>query len=121
MERLTGMGLVVHEQCVITTRQCHKGHCATMLLHVALTARACRPVRVVPDPIRGSDSVLVLCMVMNPDSTPHESNERFKLMEQINDEIKEQECLFGFEQVPFNIPFSRVHLFVRRVEPATGG
>lgn len=60
---------------------------------------ACRPVRVVPDPIRGSDSVLVLCMVMNPDSTPHETNERHKLMQQVTDEVKAQECLFGFEQV----------------------
>ena len=59
--------------------------------------------RVVADPIRGGDSVLVLCMVMNPESTPHETNERYKLMEQITDEVKEAECLFGFEQVRLSL------------------
>lgn len=50
----------------------------------------------------------MLCMVMNPDSTPHETNERFKLMEQVTDEVKEAECLFGFEQVrPQNCAFIR--------------
>ena len=61
-------------------------------------AAACRPVRVVPDPIRGDDSVLVLCMVMNPDSTPHETNHRAALMDILDDEIKAEEPLYGFEQ-----------------------
>lgn len=60
----------------------------------------CRPVRVVKDPVRsGENDVLVLCMVMNPDNSPHETNERYKLMQQVTDAVKEEECLFGFEQV----------------------
>jgi hypothetical protein len=57
-----------------------------------------RPVDVVPDPIRGGDSVLVLCMVMNPDGSPHETNYRQALMDILDDEILAQEPLYGFEQ-----------------------
>ncbi|NHZ70987.1 MAG: hypothetical protein GWP18_05030, partial [Proteobacteria bacterium] len=35
-----------------------------------------RPVKIVPDPIRGGDDVLVMCEVLNTDMTPHESNTR---------------------------------------------
>ena len=35
-----------------------------------------RPVKVVPDPIRGGEDVLVMCEVLNTDMTPHESNTR---------------------------------------------
>jgi glutamine synthetase len=59
---------------------------------------ACRPVRVVPDPIRGGDSVLVLCMVMSPDGTAHETNQRQALMDILDDEILAEEPLYGFEQ-----------------------
>ncbi|MDH4118103.1 MAG: glutamine synthetase beta-grasp domain-containing protein, partial [Acidimicrobiia bacterium] len=35
-----------------------------------------RPVKVVPDPIRGNDDVLVLCEVLTVDMEPHPSNTR---------------------------------------------
>jgi len=34
------------------------------------------PVKVVPDPIRGGEDVLVMCEVLNVDMTPHETNTR---------------------------------------------
>lgn len=65
----------------------------------AVTAEsACRPVYVCPDPTRGGDSVIVLCMVMNPDGTPHETNHRQPLMDLLDDEILAEEPLYGFEQ-----------------------
>src|SRR5579872_3065873 len=39
-----------------------------------------QPVRVVNDPILGPDNYLVLCEVLNPDGTPHESNKRARLV-----------------------------------------
>lgn len=60
---------------------------------------ACSPVRVVPDPIRGGDNVLVMCEVLNPDGTPHETNTRAGLRELLTPDVIEQECLYGFEQV----------------------
>lgn len=80
-----------------------------------------QPVRVVPDPIRGSDSVLVLCMVMNPDLTPHDSNERHKLMQRINDEVKEQDCLFGFEQEYTMMDGDQVYGWPKNGYPAPQG
>ena len=41
--------------------------------------RLLEPVRIYPDPMRGSDGYLVLCEVMNPDGEPHSSNTRAKL------------------------------------------
>ena len=40
-----------------------------------------KPVRVVPDPIRGGGNLLVLCEVFNPDGKPHETNTRAHLRE----------------------------------------
>src|SRR3989338_6438912 len=40
---------------------------------------ALKPVRVVPDPLRGNPHVLVLCEVLNADGTVHVSNTRAKL------------------------------------------
>mmetsp|Transcript_23977 Transcript_23977/g.65804 ORF Transcript_23977/g.65804 Transcript_23977/m.65804 type:complete len:386 (-) Transcript_23977:403-1560(-) len=57
-----------------------------------------RPVRVVPDPIRGAPHVLVMCEVFGPDGTPHPSNTRAKLREQLTPKALEQDCWFGFEQ-----------------------
>mgnify|MGYP003543073985 CR=1 FL=1 len=37
------------------------------------------PVKIVSDPIRGGDDVLVLCEVLNPDGSPHGSNHRANL------------------------------------------
>jgi glutamine synthetase len=57
-----------------------------------------RPVRVVPDPIRGAPHVLVMCEVLSPDGTPHPTNTRAKLSALIDDEVKAAACLYGFEQ-----------------------
>ena len=37
------------------------------------------PVAVYPDPVRGGQDVLVMCEVLNPDSTPHSTNTRAAL------------------------------------------
>ncbi|KAF5834582.1 glutamine synthetase 2 [Dunaliella salina] len=57
-----------------------------------------RPVRVVPDPIRGAPHVLVMCEVFSPDGSAHPSNTRAKLREQLTPKALEQDCWFGFEQ-----------------------
>lgn len=57
-----------------------------------------KPVFTCPDPIRGGDSVLVLCEVLNPDSTPHATNTRRKVEELLSPEVLAEETLFGFEQ-----------------------
>lgn len=57
-----------------------------------------RPVYVVPDPIRGSDDVLVMCEVLDPAGAPHPTNSRAKLEAIINDKVKAEAPLFGFEQ-----------------------
>ncbi len=41
--------------------------------------RVLNPVFICPDPIRGGDSKLVMCEVLNVDSTPHSSNTRAAL------------------------------------------
>eukprot|EP00891_Asterochloris_glomerata_P004945 jgi/Astpho2/4945/Aster-06681 len=56
------------------------------------------PVCVVPDPIRGGDNVLVMCEVFYPDGTPHETNTRAKLETIIDDKVRAEECMYGFEQ-----------------------
>ena len=59
----------------------------------------CSPVYVTPDPIRGEDNVLVLCEVFSPDATPHETNTRAKLETIIDDKVRKEAPLYGFEQV----------------------
>jgi glutamine synthetase len=56
------------------------------------------PVRVVPDPIRGKENLLVLCEVLNADGTPHESNTRARLREVLDAGAAAAEPYFGFEQ-----------------------
>jgi hypothetical protein len=56
------------------------------------------PVRVVPDPIRGSPNVLIMCEVLNPDATPHATNTRAPLLALIDDDVRAQAPLYGFEQ-----------------------
>jgi glutamine synthetase len=56
------------------------------------------PVFSCPDPIRGDNHVLVLCEVLNPDSTPHETNTRRKIEELLTPDVLAEETLFGFEQ-----------------------
>ena len=54
---------------------------------------------VAPDPIRGDDNVLVLCEVFYPDGTPHETNTRAKLEAIIDDKVRKEAPMYGFEQV----------------------
>ncbi len=61
------------------------------------------PVFISSDPFRGGDNRLVLCEVLNPDSTPHESNSRRKLSERVEElgitKGKKSELpWFGWEQ-----------------------
>lgn len=56
------------------------------------------PVFSCPDPVRGGDNVLVLCEVLNPDFSPHETNTRRKIADLLSPEVLAQETLFGFEQ-----------------------
>ena len=57
-----------------------------------------RPVRVYPDPIRGSNAALVLCEVDNADGTPHRTNTRAQLRDTLSRGAAEVEGRFGFEQ-----------------------
>ena len=57
-----------------------------------------KPVRHIPDPIRGEGSFLVLCEVLNPDGTPHKSNTRSKMAQMMENGVGETEPYFGFEQ-----------------------
>ncbi|KAA3640449.1 MAG: glutamine synthetase [Armatimonadetes bacterium] len=59
--------------------------------------RVLRPVKIVPDPIRGGDAVLALCEVLNTDMTPHESNTRVRAVEALA-KYGDQEPWFGIEQ-----------------------
>lgn len=56
-----------------------------------------RPVRVVPDPIRGNPHLLVLCEVLSADGSPHPSNTRAKLR-QVAERYAGADCWFGIEQ-----------------------
>lgn len=56
-----------------------------------------QPVSFVPDPILGKNNYLVLCEVLNPDGTPHESNKRSRLVELMK-QGKKFEPWLGFEQ-----------------------
>jgi glutamine synthetase len=55
------------------------------------------PIRIVADPIRGKDDVLVLCDVLTVDMEPHPSNTRAALVE-IAAKYADQEPWFGIEQ-----------------------
>ncbi len=56
-----------------------------------------KPVKLIPDPIRGGDNVIVLCEVFNADGSVHETNTRAKLRE-LAEKYKEHESWFGVEQ-----------------------
>lgn len=57
-----------------------------------------RPVRVVPDPIRGAPHLLIMTEVLSPDGEPHPTNTRSPLAALIDDKVKAEAPLFGFEQ-----------------------
>src|ERR1044072_3722326 len=61
------------------------------------SVRVRKPMFTCPDPIRGGDSVLVLCEVLNIDMTPHSSNTRAALVEGA-EKYAAQESWFGIEQ-----------------------
>ena len=56
-----------------------------------------QPVASYPDPIRGGDDMIVMCEVLLPDMTPHETNSRAKLRP-LAEKFADQEPLFGIEQ-----------------------
>ncbi len=56
-----------------------------------------QPVYVVPDPLRGGTSVLVLCEVQLVDFTPHPSNTRATCVA-VAEKYADQEPMFGIEQ-----------------------
>lgn len=60
--------------------------------------RILKPACVVPDPVRGGDSYLVLCEVLNPDGTPHETNLRSRLREVMDKGGKDCDSWVAFEQ-----------------------
>jgi glutamine synthetase len=62
------------------------------------TDRILKPVKLIKDPTRHLCGYLVMCEVMNPDGTPHESNSRALI-----DEYEEGKLWFGFEQEYFFI------------------
>ena len=62
-----------------------------------------KPVFVVDDPFRGNPHKLVLCEVLNPDGTPHKTNNRIKLAETVKelclDNLSKNDApWFGWEQ-----------------------
>ena len=56
-----------------------------------------KPVRLVLDPIRGGDNLLVMCEVFNADGSVHVSNARAALRE-LAEKHADQEAWFGIEQ-----------------------
>jgi glutamine synthetase len=56
-----------------------------------------KPVKYIPDSIRGGDNVIVLCEVFNADGTVHVTNTRAHLRE-LAEKYKKQEPWFGIEQ-----------------------
>jgi len=57
-----------------------------------------RPVFSCPDPIRGEQSVLVLCEVLRADGAPHRCNTRAQLEAAMDLAVEQEAPLFGFEQ-----------------------
>lgn len=56
------------------------------------------PVYITTDPFRGGNNRLVLCEVLNPDGTPHESNNRHKLVSLLKELNLDETDWFGWEQ-----------------------
>ena len=79
------------------------------------------PVRMVADPIRGGDNLLVLCEVMNPDGTAHASNSRARLRQVLDAGAAEAEPYFGFEQEYALLANGRPLGFPAEGEPAAQG
>ena len=56
-----------------------------------------RPVYYVPDPIRGENSFLVMCEVLNADGSNHKTNHRAQLAS-LSEKLNHEEAWFGIEQ-----------------------
>ncbi len=56
-----------------------------------------KPVKLIPDPIRGGDNIIVLCEVFNADGTVHVTNTRAQL-KGLAKKYKKHEPWFGIEQ-----------------------
>jgi len=56
-----------------------------------------KPVFYIPDPIKKTPNILVMCEVLNSDSTPHPSNARH-ILAQVAEKYKDHEPWFGIEQ-----------------------
>jgi len=56
-----------------------------------------KPVKVVPDPIRGGDNILVMSEVLLPDMSPHPTNTR-SLLTPVAERYADHEAWFGMEQ-----------------------
>lgn len=59
---------------------------------------ALKPVRAVHNPMLPGNNYLVLCEVLNADSTPHESNKRAHLRDVLDQGADKLNAWFGFEQ-----------------------
>ncbi len=57
-----------------------------------------KPVCLVRDPLKEGPNYLVLCEVLNPDGTPHETNTRAQLADLMSKVQKEHDPWIGFEQ-----------------------
>lgn len=79
-----------------------------------------RPVKVVTDPIRGGDDVLVLCEVLDTNMEPHESNTR-ALAVAAYEKHSDQEPWFGIEQEYTFYKDGRPHGWPRDGFPAPQG
>ena len=58
---------------------------------------ALKPVRVVPDPLRGGDNILVVCEVYTHGGDPHPTNTR-RATAELEEKTKKLEPWYGFEQ-----------------------
>ncbi len=79
-----------------------------------------KPVRFVPDPIRGNPHILVLCEVLNADGSVHVSNNRAKLRE-VAERFTAEESWFGIEQEYTLFEGGRPHGFPQGGFPSPQG
>ncbi len=79
-----------------------------------------RPVKSVPDPIRGGDHVLALCEVLDIDMTPHPTNTRAPLAA-VAERYADQEPWFGIEQEYTFLKDGRPYGFPQGGYPAPQG
>jgi glutamine synthetase len=79
-----------------------------------------KPVFSCPDPIRGGDSILVLCEVYNADGSPNRTNTRAALVK-VDEKYKDQEAWWGLEQEYTLMKNDRPYGFPASGQPAPQG